>query len=61
MSIVLSADVPTQMEPSFISKKFEFWVEEIVRYCPQQPVTEMLSSLQIAIFNRLNLSNCIRA
>jgi hypothetical protein len=38
--IVLSIDLPTQMEPSFISEKCKFWVKNTVMYCLQKPATK---------------------
>jgi hypothetical protein len=32
VSIVLSIDIPTQMEPSFISEKCKFWAKNNVMY-----------------------------
>jgi hypothetical protein len=58
--IVLSIDIPTQMEPSFINEKCKFWVKEAVMYCLQKPVTKIHSSPVIAFFNYFNLCYFIR-
>jgi hypothetical protein len=47
--IVLSIDIPTQMEPSFISKKCQFWVKNTVMYCLQK------NSYKNAFFSRNRL------
>jgi hypothetical protein len=39
--IVLSIDIPTQTEQSFISEKCKFWVKNTVMYCLQKPLTKM--------------------
>jgi hypothetical protein len=36
--IIVSIDLPTQMEPSFISKECKFWVKNSIMYCLQKLV-----------------------
>jgi hypothetical protein len=31
--IILSIDIPTQVETSFVSEKCKFWVKKTVMYC----------------------------
>jgi hypothetical protein len=44
VQIVLSIDIPAQMELSFVSNKCKFWVQDTIMHCLQKPVTELLSS-----------------
>jgi hypothetical protein len=54
--LIQTTCIPTQKETSFISKKWNFWVHNIVIYHLQKAITKMHSSLLIAFFNYLNLS-----
>jgi hypothetical protein len=49
----LNTDMSTLVEPSFISKKFKFWVKNTSTYHLQEPITKMCSSLGIAFFTYL--------
>jgi hypothetical protein len=49
----LSTDIPTQVEPRFISKKYKFWVKNTSMYRLQEPVPKMRSSLEITFFSYL--------
>jgi hypothetical protein len=40
VTVVLSIDIPIQMEPSVITEKCELWVKNQVIYCPQKPFTK---------------------
>jgi hypothetical protein len=40
---ILSIDIPTHMEPRFISKNCRFWVKETNVHRQQKPVTETCS------------------
>jgi hypothetical protein len=40
---VLSTDIPTQMEPSFVSEKAKFSNKNTIMYCPEKPVKEFVS------------------
>jgi hypothetical protein len=35
---VLSTDIPITIQPSFIGKKYEFWVKQTVVYCLHKSV-----------------------
>jgi hypothetical protein len=47
------------MELSFTNKECKFWAKNTVMYYPQKSL-KMLSSLIIAFFSFLNLSNFVR-
>jgi hypothetical protein len=40
--IVLSIDIPTEMESSFLRKICKFWFKNSIMYCPQKPVTKFI-------------------
>jgi hypothetical protein len=46
---VLSNDISTYMELSFISKICKFWIEETVMYFTQKHVTEMCSAYNFCL------------
>jgi hypothetical protein len=58
--LVPDIDIPTQIEPGFVSKDCKFLVKETAIYSPQEPGTNMDSSLVIAVFNCMNMSNFTR-
>jgi hypothetical protein len=39
--VVLSIYIPSQIEPSFFSKRCRCWFKSTVIYCSQKPVTEL--------------------
>jgi hypothetical protein len=40
--IVLSIDIPTEMEPSFLRKICKFWFKNTIMYCLQKPVKKFV-------------------
>jgi hypothetical protein len=53
---VLSTDIPTQMESTFINEKCMFWIKNTIMYCPYKPgKPDSVSFGELPVLNDIRL------